>query len=75
MTYRNLAPGLLIILATLTVALPASAGTLFFDDFDDGFAGWATSGNVQSDNSPAIGASSARMAGANVETCDSVTAP
>ncbi len=43
--------------------LPSSqaAATIFFDDFDDGYAGWSTSGNVASDNSPAIGANSVRL--------------
>lgn len=38
-----------------------AATTIFFDDFDDGYAGWITSGNVSSDNYPAIGANSARL--------------
>ena len=38
-----------------------AATTIFFDDFNDGYVGWTTSGNVSSDNSPAIGANSARL--------------
>lgn len=54
---------LLCVLAGLTLVSSVSAGTLFFEDFDDGFGGWSTSGNVQSDDAPAIGANSVRLRG------------
>lgn len=38
-----------------------AATTIFFDDFNSGYAGWTTSGNVASDNAPAIGANSVRL--------------
>lgn len=59
----------LILLCTL-LCLTARTGaqTLLFEDFDDGFAGWETSGNVQLVGNPAIGANSARLKGNGVLT-------
>ena len=40
---------------------PRAGSTLFFDDFNDGWAGWSTTGNVTQDNSPALVPNSARL--------------
>ena len=53
--------GTAVYMFLFTLQSSQAVDTIFFDDFDDGYAGWATSGNVASDNSPAIGANSARL--------------
>ncbi len=53
--------GTAILLLVVGLRPSQAATTIFFDDFDDGYAGWTTSGNVSSDNFPAIGANSVRM--------------
>lgn len=53
--------GTALLLMVVGLRPSQAATTIFFDDFNDGYAGWTTSGNVSSDNSPAIGANSARM--------------
>ena len=51
------------VFAFLSVGSNAYASTLLFDDFNDGYSGWSTSGDVTSDTSPAIGANSVRLRG------------
>lgn len=50
-----------ILLFVIALQPSRAASTIFFDDFDAGYASWTTSGNVSSDTYPAIGANSVRM--------------
>lgn len=50
-----------VLLFIVSLMPSQAASTIFFDDFDAGYASWATSGDVSSDNFPAIGANSVRM--------------
>lgn len=51
-----------LMLAVITMQSPSSAATtIFFDDFNDGYSGWSSSGNVTSDNLPSIEPDSVRL--------------
>lgn len=54
---------ILFVLTVLMFAPPsyAASETIFFDDFNTGYSGWNASGDVASDNSPAIVPNSARL--------------
>ncbi len=55
------AVALIFTVSIVTCAPSHASSTIFFDDFNDGYSGWSSSGNVATDSSPAIEPYSVRL--------------